>query len=53
VIFKRYFVNALTFLRMPLILAWLALALVQEFGGGFWPGFWALGRWAACTAGGW
>jgi CDP-diacylglycerol--glycerol-3-phosphate 3-phosphatidyltransferase len=42
VIFKRYFVNALTFLRMPLILAWLALALVQEFGGGFWPGFWAI-----------
>ena len=28
---KRIFVNALTFLRVPLILAWLALAVYQEF----------------------
>lgn len=38
---KRIFVNALTFTRVPLILAWLGLALAQEFRGGFWLAFWA------------
>lgn len=38
---KRAFVNALTFLRVPLIFAWLALAVAEEFRGGFWLGFWA------------
>lgn len=28
---KRFFVNALTFARVPLIFGWLALAVVQEF----------------------
>lgn len=32
----RLIVNALTFARVPLIMAWLVLALVQEFRGGFW-----------------
>ncbi len=41
---KSVFVNALTFLRVPLIFAWLACALVQEFRGGFWLAF------AACAA---
>jgi len=31
---KSLFVNALTFTRVPLILAWLGCALVQEFRGG-------------------
>ena len=34
-------VNALTFSRVPLILGWLALAIVQEFRGGFALAFWA------------
>lgn len=34
-------VNALTFARVPLILLWLALAIVDEFQGGFWLGFFA------------
>lgn len=34
-------VNALTFARVPLILAWLALAVVQEYKGGFWLAFFA------------
>ncbi len=38
---RRIFVNALTFARVPLIFAWLALAVVEELRGGFWPGFWA------------
>lgn len=29
-------------MRVPLILAWLAFALVQEYKGGFWLGFWAV-----------
>lgn len=33
---KRLFVNALTFARVPLIFAWLVLAVVQEFTRGFW-----------------
>lgn len=39
---KRIFVNALTFLRVPLILAWLALAVVQEYRGGITLGVWAV-----------
>jgi phosphatidylglycerophosphate synthase len=35
-------VNVLTFLRVPLVLAWLAFAVAQEYLGGFWLGFWAL-----------
>ena len=31
----RFIVNALTFARVPLIFAWLACAVVQEFRGGF------------------
>ena len=44
---KRLIVNALTFARVPLILAWLVLAIVQEHtitaraGGSFWLAFWA------------
>ena len=38
---KRTFVNLLTFSRVPLIFAWLALGVCQEFDGGFWAGFWA------------
>lgn len=38
---RRLFVNALTFSRVPLIFAWLALAVVQEYRGGFWLGVWA------------
>ena len=38
---RRAFVNALTFLRVPLIFAWLVLAMAEEFRGGFWLGFWA------------
>jgi len=37
---KRIFVNALTFSRVPFIFAWMALAIVGEFRGGFWIGFW-------------
>ena len=33
---KRLFVNALTFARVPLIFAWLLLAVAQEFTRGFW-----------------
>lgn len=36
---KRLIVNALTFARVPLILLWLVLAIVDEFVGGFWLGF--------------
>jgi len=36
---KSVFVNALTFLRVPLIFAWLACAVLQEFVGGFWLAF--------------
>ena len=38
---RRIFVNALTFFRVPLIFAWLTLAVAQEYRGGFWYGFWA------------
>lgn len=38
---KALIVNALTFARVPLILAWLGFAVVQEFRGGFWLAFWA------------
>lgn len=38
---KRLIVNALTFARVPLILLWLFLAIVDEFVGGFWLGFFA------------
>lgn len=38
---KRLIVNALTFARVPLILMWLLLAIVDEFVGGFWLGFFA------------
>lgn len=38
---KRLIVNALTFARVPLILLWLVLAIVDEFVGGFWLGFFA------------
>lgn len=38
---RSRFVNALTFARVPLIFAWLALAVAQELFGGFWLGFWA------------
>ena len=38
---KALIVNALTFARVPLILAWLGFAIVQEFKGGFWLAFWA------------
>ncbi len=41
---KSVFVNALTFLRVPLIVAWLVCALSQEFRGGFWLAF------AACAS---
>ena len=34
---KAIFVNALTFLRVPLILVWLVLAVVEELGGVFSP----------------
>ena len=37
---KRIFVNALTFSRVPFIFAWLALAVLGEFRGGLWYGFW-------------
>lgn len=37
---KRIFVNALTFSRVPFIFAWLVLAVLGEFRGGFWYGFW-------------
>jgi CDP-diacylglycerol--glycerol-3-phosphate 3-phosphatidyltransferase len=32
-------VNAITFFRVPLILAWFVLAVVHEYCGGFWAGF--------------
>ncbi len=35
-------VNALTFLRVPLIFAWLALAVCEVYCGGFWFGFAAI-----------
>ena len=44
---KSRFVNALTFARVPLIVAWLVLAVAQEFtitsanAGSFWLAFWA------------
>lgn len=38
---RRLFVNVLTFLRVPLIFAWLSFAIAQEYLGGFWLGFWA------------
>ena len=37
---KRIFVNALTFSRVPFIFAWLGLAILGEFQGEFWYGFW-------------
>ena len=37
----RLTVNALTFSRVPLILAWLGFAIAQEYCGGFWLAFWA------------
>jgi phosphatidylglycerophosphate synthase len=40
---KKIFVNALTFSRLPLIFAWMAMAVVFEFRqSGFWFGFWTL-----------
>ena len=33
---RKIFVNVLTFSRVPLILAWLTLAVVQEYTRGFW-----------------
>lgn len=39
---KSAIVNALTFLRVPLIFAWLGFAVAQEYLGGFWLGFWAV-----------
>jgi CDP-diacylglycerol--glycerol-3-phosphate 3-phosphatidyltransferase len=41
---KSRLVNGLTFARVPLIFAWLAFAVAQEFLGGFWLGA------AACLA---
>ena len=43
---RAVLVNALTFARVPLIIAWAALAVCQEFtirpgGGSFWLAFWA------------
>ena len=38
---RRFFVNALTFARVPLIFAWLGFAVAQEFFGGFGLAFWA------------
>ena len=38
---RRIIVNVLTFLRVPLIFAWLSLAVAHEYRGGFWLGFWA------------
>lgn len=38
---KRLIVNALTFARVPLIFLWLALAVIDEYQGGFWLGFFA------------
>jgi CDP-diacylglycerol--glycerol-3-phosphate 3-phosphatidyltransferase len=38
---KSRFVTALTFARVPFILAWLAFAVAQTFCGGFWLAFWA------------
>lgn len=35
-------VNALTFARVPFIVAWLVLAVIQEYTGGFWLSFVAL-----------
>lgn len=39
---KSLIVNAITFFRVPLILAWMVLAVVHEYCGGFWAGFSAL-----------
>ena len=41
---KSVFVNALTFLRVPLIFTWLVCAVVQAYTGGFWLAF------VACAA---
>ena len=44
---RRFFVNAVTFARVPLIFAWLGFAIAQEMtvaqsgGGSFWLAFWA------------
>jgi len=38
---RSLLVNALTFARVPLIFAWLVLAIWQELCGGFWLAFWA------------
>ena len=38
---KRLFVNTLTFSRVPLILAWLVLAVLEEFGSSPWLIFFA------------
>ena len=38
---KRAIVNAMTFARVPLIFAWLAFAIAQEYRGGFGLAFWA------------
>ena len=35
---RSIFVNTLTFLRVPLILGWLAFAVAQEYRGGVWLG---------------
>lgn len=35
------FVNVLTFLRVPLIFAWLVLAIIEEYSTGFWVTFFA------------
>ena len=37
----RFFVNGMTFARVPLIFAWLGFAIAQEYKGGFWLSFWA------------
>lgn len=40
---KTVFVNALTFSRLPLIFAWMAMAVAVELASsGFWFGFWTL-----------
>lgn len=39
---KSLIVNAITFFRVPLIFAWLILAVAQEYRGGFWLGFYAV-----------
>lgn len=40
---KKFFVNALTFSRLPFIFAWMAMAVAVELGPvDFWFGFWTL-----------